>query len=494
MKMHPQLFLAGAAVLLLLVLVCSFAQVDLDLFHLLGIGREIAHTGRVPWTDSTSYLPTLHPVVHHEWLSGLLFFGTINISGSSGLLALRWLLVAAIAWLTLAAAQRRGAPIVLVLLLAPLAIVLVGPALTLIRAQVLTLVMMAAFLLLLRSERYTVALAALALHVCWLNLHAGFVVGWGLVLAHVIEVALRERRLTRPWLHFLLAAPLLIAVNPWGLHYYTYLLRALPMPRPQISEWAPLWQAQPYIIGACALSWLLAIYAIAKLGLRRTPGALLVIVAALLALWHQRHGSIYGLVWLAVVPAWLAETPLRQQVESLFRHRVTTIGASALLLAIVLIILREKPWQLRMPVNAAMPGEPPPRIIFPQGAVAHLRTTGFNGHLLAPFETAAYVSWHLAPQVKTAIDSRYEVAFDPALARQFFDLLNARGNWPQTLATYPPDLVLVDNNSPLGAALLRHGAWRIIYKDDAYTILAAAHDARWHYTDHRGQRTAAVFP
>lgn len=495
MKMHPQLALAGAAVLMLLVLVCSFAQVDLDLFHLLSIGREITRTGSVPMVDSASYLPTLQPVVHHEWLSGLIFYNRVQAGGGTGFVLLRWLLIALLAALAIVAARKRGATPELLILLAPVAIMLVGPALTLIRAQVFTTLLVAAFLVLLHANRWRAMVIALVLHVAWLNLHAGFVVGCGLVLLHVIETALRERRAHWPWIVFLLAAPLLVFINPYGTPYFSYLAISLFMPRPDITEWSSIWHADAYIIGAFVLSLALAAYAFVRATPRRTNGICMLCVTAVFTMWHQRHGGIYGVVWLALVPAWLSETPLRTHAEALLKRRALVSAAStAVVLVALALAVREKPWQLRMPVAPAAEGETRPRIIFPQGAVDYIRNTKFEGPVLAPFETAAYVSWRLGPGVKTAIDSRYEVAFDVDIAQSFIDLYHVRGRWEETLATYPPELILTPTSSKLAAALSSRGEWRTVYRDDAYLLYARANDQRWLYVDARGQRPIPVFP
>lgn len=50
--------------------------------------------------------------------------------------------------------------------------------------------------------------------------------------------------LGKPHAHLVLTGVVmvgLIAVNPYGLSYYPYILHAILMPRPDIREWYPIW-------------------------------------------------------------------------------------------------------------------------------------------------------------------------------------------------------------------------------------------------------------
>jgi hypothetical protein len=40
-----------------------------------------------------------------------------------------------------------------------------------------------------------------------------------------------------------------------------------------------------------------------------------------MALKHIRHGSIYGIVWLAYVPAWLSCTPLADRLRNMLKRK-----------------------------------------------------------------------------------------------------------------------------------------------------------------------------
>ncbi len=84
---------------------------DLDLFHEMALIREAFRLGFLPRTDTFSYVPTISPVVHHEWGTGLiLYLVTVQLGlGAAGLMVLKYLLTAFIALGCYFFATRQGA-------------------------------------------------------------------------------------------------------------------------------------------------------------------------------------------------------------------------------------------------------------------------------------------------------------------------------------------------------------------------------------------------
>jgi hypothetical protein len=114
---------------------------------------------------------------------------------------------------------------------------------------------------------------------------------------------------------------------------------------------------------------------------------------------------------------------------------------------------------------------------------------------MTPFETGAYISWHLLPDVLVGLDSRYEVAYDPAFVQRVHDMYTAQPNWPATLVEIHPDLLLLPAHCPLArqAAQLQSLHWRLIYQDDQYQLYAPELSPL-PPEDRRGQPIPATFP
>src|SRR4051794_18768803 len=226
----------------------SINVIDLDIFHEMALFRESLVLGHIPTVDHFSYGPTLPYVVHQEWGSGAVAYVIATRFGASGLLLLKYLLAALLAWFCTATARSRNAdPLPALAWIAPVGILFAGAAFSPVRAHLYSLVFAACLLYLLERDRggdRRWILIWLPLSVLWFNLHAGAVMGVLLLGAYAFEQLLRGSR----WLHLSLAvAGMLaaIAVNPYGWHYYPYLWRALRMSRSAIAEWSPLWESFP---------------------------------------------------------------------------------------------------------------------------------------------------------------------------------------------------------------------------------------------------------
>lgn len=509
----PRWALRFFAAALLLKVASNSVVADLDMFHQMALFREMLRAGAVLHEDVFAYTPTVNPVVHHEWGTGAVLYG-ITVStgwGAAGLLLLRYALIAAIAVLCYACAKRRGAGEFLLVLAAALAIVLLSPGLSPVRAHMFTFAGVAALLLLLEADRHGARwwiAAWLPLYLVWLNLHGGFVVGAVLFATYTLERWARawstegRRTAFRKTWHLFAAGVMMVVLplgNPYGWQYVPYLWAALRLERSLVAEWAPLWdpRVERTLVVAYAVSWLLTLYAVIRIGnVRRLPALAMLIVTGVFALQHQRMLAIYGIVWFCYVPAFLRETPLNVLIERLVRRYAYAVTVLALLCGVGVLGLAaaRRPWELRIP---AIPGKDQP--FYPVGAVEYLARQRFSGNVMTPFDVGAFVSWKLHPSVKVGMDSRYEAAYPPGAAQENFDFYTGRANWRETLARYPTDVVLVPGWSPLDTLLTKEPerrTWTRIYRDDGYSLFASkarvATDLP--FVDQSGQQVRATFP
>ncbi|HWA98072.1 MAG TPA: hypothetical protein VG713_06245 [Pirellulales bacterium] len=490
------LALAVAALVgMFLVNLCELTFVDPDLWHEMALAREALALGYLPQHDVFAYTPTVTPVVHHEWGNGMILYLVAIAAGAPGIMALKYTVTAAIAVLCFATARQRGATLPTIVSLAP-AIVLAGCyGFTTIRAGLFTMFFLALLLNLLerdrRGGRWWIALW-LPAYVVWLNLHAGFVVGLVVVGAEAIE---RFARRARAWHLVAVGAAMvaLIAVNPYGFEYYPYLAHALTMDRPMILEWLPLWNNDPTTFSVYLVSVLIVAYAAVKLDVRRMPGLLLLALSAYAALRHTRHLSLYFVVWLCYVPAWLEITPLGELLERMWRQRRGAIAgfAAAITMVCLIVALPRAPWRMRIPTT--IDDERTGRPMYPAGAVDYLQRADFRGNLMVPFVPGGFVMWKLHPKVKVSLDGRYEVAYVPGTLEENEALYTAAAGWQATLAKYPTDAILVPRSAKLAAVIDTADGWRRVYRDGAYEIYARD-DVKLPNTDRGEDTVAGVFP
>ena len=362
-----------------------------------------------------------------------------------------------------------------------------------VRAQAFTFVFLALLLGLLdhdRAGRRWWMAPWLLVYVLWLNLHAGFLVGAGFVCLHLVEQAVRRQ----PFAHLvalLAAMAALVLVNPYGTSYYGFLSQAVGLDRTHIGEWGALPGHAPWpVVGGYILSVLLVAYCIWRLGLRRTPGILLVIVGAIAAFRHVRHLDIYAVTWLCYVPGLLQQTGFGAVLERFWsrRARLITVATGALAVVSIAAVLLARPWILRLPAN---PGDHP-KFTYPVGAVAYLDEAGFAGNAMVPFTVGGFVMWELSPRVKVSMDGRYEAAYPDGAVNENYDFYQATPGWQAVLDEYPTDIVLVPAAGKLSAVMPQSG-WTRAYRDDAFEIYARP-GLGLPPADRRGERLVGRFP
>jgi len=484
--------IAVSALLALGVFQSNF--VDPDVWHELALMRQAWREGALPTRDGLAYTPTIVPSIHHEWGTGAILLAAGSALGATGLLLLKVGLTVGIAAYCFSAARRSGASAATFCSTAPLAVFLSWYGFSTVRAQMFTLLFTAVLMALLARDREGErrwAYIWLPIHVIWLNLHAGFVVGIALLSCHAIEQGLRHR----PARHLLVAlgaSAALVLVNPYGWTYVEFLARSVTLPRPAIEEWLPAWEAPVTVVGLFAMSLLLVAYAAARLGVRSLPGVLPLVAATWAGLTHQRHLSIYAVVWVGLVPAWLDRTPLGVALRDSWSRRANALAtvSSVVIAVCVGSTLWQRPWHVSVP---SRPGEHP-RLTYPVGAVAWLDEVGFRGNLEVPFVVGAFVAWKLNPAVKVSIDGRYEVAYPPEALQRNLDTYAARSGWQQRLEEEgKTDAVLVPVGGPLASALPAESGWSRSYRDDAYEVYFRSGRALPE-TDRRGQLAVGTFP
>jgi hypothetical protein len=469
--------------------------VDPDLWHEMALFREGVTLGHLPLEDRFAYTPTVYPSVHHEWGTGAVLYLTATHGGAAGVMLLKYLLTASVWSACFYCARRRGASFAAIISLAPVTILCGVIGFTTIRAQLFTLLMLSSLLCFLdadsRGNRRWLWVW-LPMFVLWVNLHAGFIVGAGLLGVHIIEQWLRGRRA----LHLValeLAMGALVIVNPYGLDYYPYLAKALTMDRPLITEWAPLWQSYPTMFYVYLLSLLLVCYCGSSLGWRRMPGLLVLLISAYAAARHTRHLSIYLVVWMCYVPGYLQESPLGASLCDIWQRRQRVVIACSAVLGLFCLAraVPAAPWKLYLPATKEQQQLGLP--VYPVGAVDYLKEIDFHGNVMVPFVPGGYVSWKLHPQVKVSLDGRYEVAYQPGLLEESVHFYDAEPGWQQTLDKYRTDLVMVPHNTPLAPHMEVQTTWRRVYRDDTYDIYSRP-GLDLPVVDRSGEKPVASFP
>jgi len=468
----------------------AFNLVDVDIWHQMALIRESFRAGHLLTRDVFAYTSSVYPSIHHEWGAGLLAYLLTLWFGSNAILILKYSVVVIVGLVSLRCAESMGADAPTWAALCPIAIFLSQFGfLSVIRAQAYSFLFAACCFWAFEQDRRGKRgwmIAWLCLFPVWVNVHGGFVVGVGLLALYVIECALAGRPFRMQSL--LLAGTVLeVFINPFGPALFGYIARAVTMSRPHIQEWRPVWVSGFWWVAVFLVAVAIAAYGVARIGIRRSPGWLMLVATAVVAILHFKLMPLFAIAWISHVPAYLQQTPMGMWIAGFTRRRFAFVLSFWLLGTTIYLTdaVRREFWRLRVPQIDAT-------YAYPVGAVDYLRGERFAGNLMVPFLQGAYVSWKLFPAVKVSVDSRYEVAYSEALVDSIFRFYAAEPGWQQTLDAYRTDLVLVPTMTRLEHVIGERG-WHTVYMDREFEIYARP-GLTLPFSDQTSRSFSGVFP
>jgi hypothetical protein len=479
-------------------IISKFNFVDLDLFHEMALFREAINLGKLPCYDLFSYIPTITPVIHHEWGTGaLLYIIVVKLGlGSSGLIFLKYLLTVSIIIGCHKFAIRQGSNDYIFSSLAFVAIYLGSIGFTTIRAQLFTLFLLVLLFFLIEEDRRGNKFALyglLPVFVLWINLHAGFIAGLGLFAIYVAERFSSDLwkkknfwetfKNARRNLFLFLTCCIALIINPYGLEYFPYLWRAITLDRTSfIVEWRPVWEVSTGYFAVYLFALIFILYSLIHKRFKNLPGLPIVVATAYVALFHYRHLSLFALTWLCYVPAYLNDTPLSDLIEKTIKNNHKKVSIIFLAFGILGLSysFNNYFWELRIPTSPEERKEGFPIPIYPAGAVDYLKENNFAGNLMVPFAAGAFISWKLYPYVKVSMDSRFEVAYHYESVAENINFYAAKKDYLNIPLKYETDAILVPNwrkikmelekttSKTNNTTLLKR--WVQVYTDAAYSI------------------------
>lgn len=265
---------------------------------------------------------------------------------------------------------------------------------------------------------------------------------------------------------------LAIALNPYGWHYYAYLLKAVPVDRPLVHEWDPIWTIDWEHQMMFYASLLLAGYALSFKKNWRWLGWPLLLMCAVEATRHERMLPFWSIVWMCHMPKFLCETPLGNFLEQTWQRRRRVVLAISLVAGIFFTTkwIANKPFSLVVPSLFSERNQT--GVVYPADVVEYLRGREFKQplKLIVPFDVGGYVSWNLAPRVLVSMDSRYEVAYPIDAAEQNYRFYTGQAGWETQLEETSPDAVLVPNWSPIGPTMDARSDFNKAFEGNAFTL------------------------
>jgi hypothetical protein len=348
------------------------------------------------------------------------------------------------------------------------------------------------------DEGETIALLWLpALMLVWVNVHAGFVLGLGLLGLFIVGCIARlvrtphgdRRKLTRLGIVFGICL-LATLVTPYGyqlhVHVYRYLSNGFLMNN--IDEFmSPNFHTPGYGYFELflALAIVGAILGRSRLGL---TGLLLLLVSLHAGLYSARNIPL-GAITMSLVLGPMLTLAISPRDDDLlnplwFRYLLATIEAISASMARLESQLRGHLLAVVVMVSSMAILLHDGRIfskqlladhfdekIFPVRAADFIAHTGIHDHLFSSDAWGAYLIYRLYPGMKVYFDDRHDF-YGEAFVKEYGEAMMASRRWREPLDRYQVQWVLMPVDAPLSSLLRESRDWHAAYADGVAILFA----------------------
>ncbi len=502
-----------AAILTLALSVLTTSCADPDLWGHIQYGREVIRDGVLPTQATWTFAAEGAPWVNHENIAELMLAFAFDSFGSPGLIAAKLAIAILLLGLMLFTARANRASWTV----AAIVIVLVCANMQFhwhFRPQILTYVSLAIMLAiwhktfvdfqlhdarirkhLIRHQRWLWCLPPLLCF--WTNSHGGFAAGLAiLAAAHglaclqiLLSTGLRYRVLLINITAVTIACFAASLVNPYGTGLWKFMLDALLLPRPEISDWGRL----ELFTAESVRFWALLFVGVLAFGSSVRRRWIQTTIMALL-LWqglsHCRHLSIFAVVCGFWIPG-----PFTERMR-LFLSRLSKVDAqtppvpskSFAIPAILILLIASSTARLGSKLSSVNVD----RNEFPVAAMQFLHDHRLTGNTVVTFNWAQYAIGCFANDPETfrdsrvAVDGRFETCYPREITDIYFDFWmgtpdsRVRYRSPKSgpfdpskaLTFRHPDLVLLCRHQLPSVRIMQEHAslWTLLYQDDLAQI------------------------
>lgn len=455
---------------------------DYDFWARLIAGMGFIQTGHVLKHDFLSYTPT-HTWFDHEWGSGVIFYLTQHFFSSAGILFLQAILTFSIFFFITKIVELRGVKTTSAynFLFYYFAFISMSYMLdTPVRCQMFSFLFFTVFLYILelaRKGEHRPLWAMPIIMVFWNNLHGGCVSGIGLIIIYVVGEFLNHKPIKK-YFYALLATVLVLPINPWGLEYIKFLIKANTMQRTEILEWLGLFSKlylHDYMkfkifafitlfTESCVITKQLLTK---KFNFDKTK-FLLLAVTLYLAIQHVK------LIPLATITitCFLYDdfyTAFNYLTKNIF-NKIANVKDTIIYGFILIFVF--------LNINAKAFG---PRLDwsrYPILSIEFIKINEIKGNLLLSFGLGSYASYKLYPNNKIYIDGRYEEVYYDFLLPLLHKFYLAKPGWDEVLKKYPPDVMIIEKFYPICQVLEKDKNWKAVFEDNFFVVFVKSENGK----------------
>jgi hypothetical protein len=400
--------IAFAAVLALI----GLTKADPDLWGHVRFGADILRGG-LPSQDPYSFTSDI-PWVNHEWLAEVAMWLSWNTGGGPGLIAMKLLMLAIVIWLAWSTLARSALPpwatewLLLVLVFGTWLRTAV------IRPQLFSVFLFAVLVWILQSAERGHPRRLLGLPLIfplWINLHGGWIVGFGIFgLWLAVTVITGRRPLSLGALIGLgLACAGSLLLNPYGAHMLLFIAETVRFDRSDITDWQPIWHRGTALALWSATAATALIILIRRWQTIPLSHAAIAIGLALASVRVVRLDAFFALAVVILLGPALADSNDNRRGSPARKREALTLALAMLLVAVSAVTVARAPLScLGMDVAWAPERE----------SGAFIQANRLQGRLLSWFDWGQFTIWHFGPGLQVSMDGRRETVYSARVLEQ----------------------------------------------------------------------------
>lgn len=467
---------------------CFFNGVDPDYWARLLQGKAFFELGHILKQDPFSYINTL-TWYDHEWGSSVIFYFIQSHFNWLGIIFLKTILLFLILFFIIQSIKLQNIKhtktpyniVIFFFILHSMYTLIISS----IRCHYFTFMFFTMFIYMLELVRHKNKNMLLFLFppimLIWNNIHGGCVAGLGLILLYAIGEFLNKKPYAK-YLYTFLASSLMLFINPYGIEYVKYLIKATTMKRPMIMEWQnPFFESKAkellkfkinYIIGfLLLLTSFIRTKIVNKQNIDYTK-YLVLIVGAYLSFKYIKHSPFFVIIMSIFLydEFYFVFNTLIYKLRNLFHLNNKTFVN-------VVILLKETLMYSFILVASFIlifTSTYKPAIVasfYPYKIVEFLKINKLNGTILNEFGLGSYLCYKLYPYNLIYMDGRYEELYSNNTFMIVQNFYFGTKQWEKALNT-DPAYIIVNEKAKVYKKLKDDKKKRYvpIYKDWVYVL------------------------
>jgi hypothetical protein len=464
---------------------------DPDLWGHIHFGQDVLNTLHLTRHDPYSYSAARHVWNDHEWLTEVVLAFSYGALGVAGLKLMKFFCTAATIILLARGESETGAPETMQFCVLIASAIALGPELQF-RPQLFTFIFLSATLWMLARDNYGSRAhlwLMVPIMVLWVNFHGGFFIGLVTLCVYTAVAVMRDLYEGRGWNHgvklvaLTICAALATLVTPYGFENWYAVTHTLhnPITRNLVQEWEPLLRvmsrnAHSGHSGLALYLVVLGMMAAFAITVALTPRLEdFPLVAIAVVMTAAAFLSVRNMA-LAIIAI---SGPLTRHVslvaERMRAGRATDAGsrgrgtywlANQILLTVIAVVL--------MLQTDLFSSRLPEGIAYPASAVAFMKDHDLHGNLLGDFNWGEYLIFHMTPESKVFIDSRYDLVYPQKVIQDYATFYFGLPGANAVIDSYPHEFVLIPPDCPAYRVMTARTDWKLVYRDQNAALFARA--------------------